>query len=104
MLGSARAKIQARGSHAPGFGSPELLLFAHAGTGLTMIPDIHVHTSTCFKENMSCAQARIEELERELGECRTTLAKYQIVLRDMGGILDKMETAFGRVLNMNGKR
>jgi hypothetical protein len=69
-----------------------------------MIPDIHVHTDSCWKENLACAQAKIETLELELGEARAVVAKYQLAVRDIGAVLDRMEAAFARLLNSNGKR
>jgi hypothetical protein len=64
----------------------------------------HVHTDTCWKENLACAMARVETLELELGECRTMIAQYQLVARELGSMVDKMEAAFNRVLSRNGRR
>ena len=64
----------------------------------------HVHTADCWRENLDCAIAKVEELSMEVGTLRTLLAKAQLDIRQIGGVLDRIEGAFDRVLNPPPKR
>lgn len=66
-------------------------------------PELHVHTETCYKDNLACALAYIEKLSIELGAFKTAAARAGLMLREAGGLLDKAEAGLDRALNMEVK-
>lgn len=64
-----------------------------------MLPDNHIHTSTCWQETheIACMEHRILELEERL-------LAVQVALRAVGGTLDKVETSVTKVLQAPEKK
>lgn len=62
------------------------------------LPPAHVHTDTCWRENLVCAEDHIARLYRRIYDKNIALAKAQNAIREAKSALDKAEAALTREL------